>query len=31
MDPNKDGTVTKNELRNLYKGMGHIVDDKVID
>ena len=31
MDTNGDGVVTKEELRNLLKGLGEEVDDSVVD
>ena len=31
MDANKDGVVTKDELRTLLKGLGEEVTDEVVD
>ena len=31
MDANKDGVVTKEELKNLLKGLGEDVTDEVVD
>ena len=31
MDANKDGVVTKDELKNLLKGLGEDVTDEVVD
>ena len=31
MDANKDGFVTKDELKNLLKGLGEDVTDEVVD
>ena len=31
MDANKDGEVTKEELKNLLKGLGEDVTDEVVD
>ena len=31
MDANKDGVVTKEELKNLLKGLGQDVTDKTVD
>ena len=31
MDANKDGVVTKDELKNLLKGLGEDVTDDVVD
>ena len=31
MDTNKDGFVTKDELKNLLKGLGEDVTDEVVD